>query len=391
MGQLTEKPVYKGINTTRLGTVFDIVRIALSALLASAFSISIAAQLGSWVAVWISFIIPHLLIISFCGFGVFVYIQRFTLDSHIKRILARRIYHDQLPNNENFNTYIKKSFIQDELPEDKSKEIVKIKTINDQALIGSVPVDTSPFNEVANYRLFDVTVNVYEPRRTEHKSHSIYSTVCEIKLRKAVPNLVFDSKIARKEQFERVLLTAQKIPLLSEFEKYFTAYSPKYHKLEALSFITPEVLEAMISLKDSDIEFVGDSLFCFGPLFNKSQLVDFRQRCLNLHAKVNNNLPLYNFNKEPVSSLNKRLLKNPWRRLWPAGTGFAGGVILIGLTILPLFLQGGDLSSSIYAGSITYVVFGAILLGSGIYQVRMMILEHRHNRRTEEEFLQNRV
>ena len=201
----------------------------------------------------------------------------------INKILSSRTSsHIGSPTKAEFDTCIDRSFINSFYSDSKTDKV----TIQpfDDSIAGTPNLKRSFFNEMPKYMLFDLVVEDFDSKG--RKANIYYATLCEIKLRQPVINLIFDSRSARGSQFKVWLLRSQRLKMPLEFEKHFTTYSPKYHAIETLQLITPEVLEAMIDLKDSDIEFVGDSLLCFGPLLPIKQLADFRSRCLTLHDKV---------------------------------------------------------------------------------------------------------
>ena len=117
------------------------------------------------------------------------------------------------------------------------------------------------------WRLYDIIFDHY--RRTKHgasyKSRESFYTVFEIGLRRSVPHLVFDDRIAKGRQFGRVYSKAQQLQLAPVFDRQFTSYAPKHYQIDTLSFITPEVIEAMLAMPGRDFEFLGDRLVCYAP------------------------------------------------------------------------------------------------------------------------------
>lgn len=171
------------------------------------------------------------------------------------------------------------------------------------------------------WKLYDATFNFY--RKTKHgryKSKQAYYTVFEAKLQRTVPHLIFDSKKAKNRQFRYIYLQSQRLSLEGDFDDHFEAYAPQYYQIDALSFITPEVMWAMTEMKGYDVEFIEDSLLCYGPLLSKKELSTFKQKCLHLHKNVNDNLSTYRDNRlqgnsriHDVTSFGKKLLNNPAR------------------------------------------------------------------------------
>ena len=205
-------------------------------------------------------------------------------------------------------------------------------------------------------------------------------TVFETKLRQIVPHLLFDSRRAKGRQFRSIYLKSASLQSVfgAEFERIFVSHSPGHHDLETLSFITPEVVEAMLGLSDSDLELIDNSLFCYGPLRAESELVDFRRRAANLHAKLNDNLRRYQPPEREVKPFGRRLLKNPL-------PGLITGLILltIGLLYLGLGLTGGP-DGAVWPDRILWgATFGLVGLAALVAASR----QRRRNRELERQFL----
>ena len=240
----------------------------------------------------------------------------------IARILRRRVYlvgGTKLP----FKTWIRRSAVSEELrgQYDKRPELI-----------------SSLLYQQDNWRISDVTPLVGKERAL--KSRGFY-TVFEAKLPRVVPHLIFDSHQAKGQQFERLFLQSQRLPGLAVgFDEYFKGYSPQGYQLDTLSFITPEVIEALTALKAYDIEFVANSLFCYAPLLPQAELADFRKKARQLWAKVNHNLANYKDDRltglarhNDVTRFASSLLKNPWR--WRGLIILTGSVslLIVSLTV----------------------------------------------------------
>ena len=235
----------------------------------------------------------------------------------IDRILKRRPSKIELLTSGGFKTQAAKAVFQTEFFNWRAmSEIqnVTIRPFSDQELIGQPAIPKTVSTEMINYRFYDVLVGLN--RFALLPVATAYYTVFEVKLRQNVPHLLFDSKVAKKQQFKSAYLSSQKFEEFVGLEKHFNLYSPKHHQIETLKFITPEVIESLIDLKDSDVELVNDSLLCYAPLLEGDQLKDFRRRCLNLQVRLNDNLlPSYSLSKRTVSPFASRLLKKPTTNL----------------------------------------------------------------------------
>lgn len=230
---------------------------------------------------------------------VVYFIRELIQAAYIEFILRRRKYTKSLSGTP-IDTKIAKSAI--------SNELNKVDA-------------THLLSEGSFWKLYDAVFDFYRrAKQGRFKSKQAYYTVFEAKLHRTVPHLIFDSKKAKSRQFRYIYLQSQRLSLEGNFDDHFEAYAPKYYQIDALSFITPEVMQAMIEMNDLDIEFVEDSLLCYAPLLSKKELKNFKDKCLNLHKNVNDNISTYRDNRlkgrsrtHKVTSFGKKLLNNPAR------------------------------------------------------------------------------
>ncbi|MYB39848.1 hypothetical protein F4X86_00950 [Candidatus Saccharibacteria bacterium] len=266
-----------------------------------------------------------------------------------------------------------KSTIRDELesPFSDSFELVRLET---RQISKNFHLDKHNF-----WYLYDVVSNIYRKNGDMplYKSRQAFYTVFEAKLQRTVPHLVFDSKAAKGKQFGHIYLQAQRLSLDGNFDDYFDAYSPQGYEIDTLSFITPEVIVAMLEMHDCDIEFVEDGLMCYAPLLDKKSLADFKEKCLNLYASVNDNLNTYRDNRlsenrraHDVSIMAKRLIRDPMRH---APMTIFSGVATASLIII----IGSGLGSEALAG-LFYVLIPTG--GAFLYHLLMMVDTFRSNR-----------
>ena len=195
-----------------------------------------------------------------------------------------------------------------------------------------------------NWQIYDAIFDIYYESKSGQliKIKQAYYSVFEAKLRRTVPNLIFDGQTTKGHQFKSVYLAAQKLKFDDNLDEHFQIYSPKNYEIDTLSIITPEVIEALVLAQSYDIEFVADSLFCYAPLLPKNQLEAFKQRALNIYDNVNDNLSSYRDERlsgkqrrEQVSDFGRRLLDSPARylKLLAASTI----VIMAGLALMIAF------------------------------------------------------
>lgn len=112
--------------------------------------------------------------------------------------------------------------------------------------------------EIANYR--------YQSRYTDSKK-TYYKGFVKINLNKDLPNIVLNSKAndsLLSDTLPGSFKSKQKLSLEGNFDKYFDLYTPKTYKRDALYFLTPDVMHALIeNCPDVDIEIVDSFLYFY--------------------------------------------------------------------------------------------------------------------------------
>ena len=309
---------------------------------------------------------------------------------YVKRLFTKRVWDKKLSPQSKARRMLTKSAIYNEWDENRRVFVDGINSdilqIDEEIIPNDRPVIALREKRKADYKLYDVVFDLYRRGRGgRYKAREGYYTVFHAKLQRPVPHLVFDNKKAKGRQFKHIYLDSQRLSLDANFDDYFTTYSPKYHQIETLSFITPEVLEAMIGLKNEDVEFLDDHLFCYAPLLSRPRLVSFRRRCFNLHAKVNDNLRSYGWRQQETASFARRLAKNPLRYLLT--TLACGGFVVLVVWLL-VFPQ-GDLVLSPWNVGFAIVLAGPCGIMFVYYTIKML-KEHKYNRCLEAYFIENK-
>lgn len=182
---------------------------------------------------------------------------------------------------------------------------------------------TNVLSEGGFWQIYDTKFSFF--RKTKYgryKSKELYYTVFEAKLQRIVPHLMFDSKSAKGNQFRFNYLQSQRVSFEGNFDDIFESYAPQTYHIDTLSFVSPEVLEALVALEDCDIEFVDNKIMCFAPLLHSEEIVSLKERALNLYNKVNDNLDTYmderlsgQQRRENITSFARQLLQNPIKYL----------------------------------------------------------------------------
>lgn len=353
------------------------VWLAVVPILGIFFAIIIIKSVGNIFAIGLIMSFPVLF------YGVFLFgfvhaIKEIRILTYAKKILeARRWISTATP--ELVGDIIAGSIIDEGLI--VSKENYKIsrsvRLIDETIISSSFQPILGPNKEEISYAMYDVILNITR----KDKVSTAYYTVLKVKLRQLVPHLIFDSKLAEGRQMKNTYLQSQKLDLNILLSEFFTVYSPRHHEIKTLSFITPEVIEAIIALKNYDIEFVDDSLVFYSSLLPGEALADFRSKCLMMHSKVNDNLSLYT--SEPdLSPLGQRLLKSPKRYIM-ALIPFSILIIVVDISILKSF----GLNQSSFSQMMLY---GAIFHFALIMGITKTVKIIRHNKRLQKEYLQNK-
>ena len=167
------------------------------------------------------------------------------------------------------------------------------------------------------------------------RAGEICYTAIEYKLRRSLPRVIFDSKKARGSQYRRVIDEVQRLSYEGNFDDTFESYCAAGYAIEALSFITPEVLEALLAIPQYDFEIVEDSLFCIGPLIANDELVDFKLSCDELFQKLNDHVGNYRDSFVPIDQaaannpLGSHIVKRP---MFTQGVFF--GLLVLTLSLL---------------------------------------------------------
>lgn len=85
-----------------------------------------------------------------------------------------------------------------------------------------------------------------------------FYTVAKLGLGKSLPNIVLDSKATYNLQNKN----SQKVSLEGNFDQYFSMYIDKDQQINALSIITPDVMQTLVDLnKRYDVEIFLDNVY----------------------------------------------------------------------------------------------------------------------------------
>ncbi|MDQ2973189.1 MAG: hypothetical protein M3Q79_01750 [bacterium] len=195
-----------------------------------------------------------------------------------------------------------------------------------------------------NGRLFLATFDFHRRTRSgTYLAKNAYYIVFEIQLKRYLPHVLFDRKNTKRSQFKTIYLKAQRVSVQSGFDDIFDTYAPQTYNIDLLSFITPEVMEALVEVKDADIEIINDKLLLYAPLLDKMELETFANKGLGLAAHINDNIDTYRDDRllgeerqKNVLPFARTLLKSPRKNLMLV---VLFGVATISIIISSIFVQ----------------------------------------------------
>lgn len=162
------------------------------------------------------------------------------------------------------------------------------------------------------------------------KYQTVRYAIMAVKLPRKLPQVLFDSLKHQKRQFRLVFDQRQALRLEGSFEKHFTTYFPQQYQIDGLSFITPEVMEALVEADDYDFEIASDSLLMFGQLQDDpvAQITDMQQKILRVRDKLLHNILTYRDERLPyaegrlnVARPGMGIANGPF---WPLSLAFVG-------------------------------------------------------------------
>lgn len=236
--------------------------------------------------------------------------------------------------------------------------------------------------ESSNVALYYAVFNFHRTDKYGNKylTKQAYYTVYKARLSRILPHVLFDSKAAKGRQFKYSYLSSQRISVQGGFDEQFDTYVPDTYHIDALSFVSPEVMEVIMEARDYDIEIIGDQLLLYGPLLTNDGLRDIESKGTRIAHELNDNIDTYRDSRLPytssrsaVTSFGRALLKNPAK--------FLPVILISGLGILGVFYFASITS---YEVLMSYpAVFAYASFAVGIYKYYEVSQE---NKRAEQAF-----
>lgn len=174
--------------------------------------------------------------------------------------------------------------------------------------------------------------------------------------------------------------TSQKHSLEGNFDKHFTTYFPKFYSIDALSIISPEVMQTLITADEFDIEIHRDTLYLFGALQSPERVKTMITAGKNIRHSLLNNIHTYRDEhlavadgRKSVSTYGIELRSNPWIEL---------PLALLGVGILVFGIWAADQGASWLNEAVAY---GALLTGMSLYTI---VSSFKKNRRLDKSYAQ---
>jgi len=133
------------------------------------------------------------------------------------------------------------------------------------------------------------------------RKRRITYAVMHARLPRKLPNVVFDSIDHQRKEFRIVFDRGQRIQLEGNFNKYFVTYFGHGYTIDDLSFITPEVMEALIDAHEYNVEIVHDSLLLFSQVQSdpETQVLAMSKAIRLIRKKLLNNIIAYRDDRVP--------------------------------------------------------------------------------------------
>ncbi len=152
-----------------------------------------------------------------------------------------------------------------------------------------------------NWTYGDVSYDVMrETKYGDYKAYTIHYAAMTTKLPRTLPNVFFDSKKSRGRQFRFHFTKSQLHSLEGNFDEYFATYFPEQYTIDSMSFITPDVMHALIDASDYDIEIKGDTVSIFGSLGGPKQQIPEMERLLGaIRQQLMDNIMTYRDERVP--------------------------------------------------------------------------------------------
>lgn len=175
-------------------------------------------------------------------------------------------------------------------------------------------------------------------------SQTISWGVMRAKLTRNLPNVILDATsnntFGKFSNLPESFSGGQKFELEGDFNKYFSVLAPKGYQRDALYFLTPELMQALVEYgKDYDFEIVDDNLYIYKSgafKFNKEMLPHIVQTIKYFGWQFEDNVRRYNDDRVENAKV-ANVVSTDGRRL-KHGAGWVG-VVLFVIYLIFWFMQ----------------------------------------------------
>ncbi|HUP26594.1 MAG TPA: hypothetical protein VM124_03055 [Candidatus Limnocylindrales bacterium] len=177
---------------------------------------------------------------------------------------------------------------------------------------------SSTHNIKGIYRNLEFEVFNYSYRPDSGLPERRYGVIM-VELLRELPHIIFDSRannIAGLSNLGLNLQSRQEFQFEGDFNKYFRVFVPENYQRDVLYFMTPELMQLMVSKAGLlDMEVVGAKLFFYGGEFSfkKAQLEEIFELIAGVGGEFTENMRLYK--DERVENRHSTFVSKRARRL----------------------------------------------------------------------------
>ncbi|MBP7807051.1 hypothetical protein KA047_01000 [Candidatus Saccharibacteria bacterium] len=190
-----------------------------------------------------------------------------------------------------------------------------------------------------NWHYSDYRISIYKDMQYQHVHYAdVFYSVMSTDLGRVLPNVFFDSLVARGRQFRLQFANTQRHSLEGDFDKHFATYFPESYTIDSMSFISPEVMWALRDASDYDIEIINDRLYLYGPLWSlPEQLAEMEKHILEIKAQIIKNVKTYRDERLPFE-LGKQMVATQAISLKPSRFWFYVSTTITLVSIIGFFI-----------------------------------------------------
>ena len=224
-----------------------------------------------------------------------------------------------------------------------------------------------------SHEFFDYSYAIYKKKkRGEYKARTVHYAVCQTKLSRELPNVFFDSSRSGGTEFRFMFSQDQRHSLEGDFDSYFDTYFATDYHIDSLSFITPEVMQALITAREYDVEIYRDNLYLYSELRNMpGQLNDMFSFAENIRSHLADNIDTYRDERIDYADGRSRVSVSGIRlRRSLIKEYMTIGLALVALMSLPFVSMYTDIDGMVLAFVSVFVLIHAITAGKKILKSR---------------------